>query len=908
MVRFSFFLLLLFYFPSFGQKEVSNWYFGHKSGLTFSSGVPIPLNDGKLNTQEGCASISDVAGNLLFYTDGITIWNRNHNVMVNGTGLQGHSSSTQSAVVVPLPGSSTLYYVFTVNIDPRGLKYSIIDMSLQGGLGEVTQKNLHLMDDAREKLNAVRHCNNKDVWVLAKKFGTDAYNAYLVTPTGVATIPVVSFTGNVVGGPASNAIGVMKCSPDGKKLAAAHYKYNDYVELLDFNNQTGVLSNPKRLTVRPSNAYPEDGGAYGIEFSNDSKNLYVSSYYGLQNRTFIHQFDATKVSEALIQASKIKIDSQYNRQYGGMQLGPDGKIYVTEMEYNHLSVINAPNNNGTACNFAPRSLYLGSSGSNYSFIGLPTFLQSYLNNNPLYDFSYTGNCSSLSVDFDINSVVGLDSLKWNFGDPTTDLLNTSSLPDPTHLYSGAGVYNVSLIVYKGECASIDTIRKSIWVGQVNTFLGNDTSLCEGQVMILQPQTVSGATFLWSTGATTSSISINSGGVYWVKQTIGGCQYIDSISINFNPLPNIFSLGGDTTLCDGEQLILNGPIGTGLSYLWSAGVTATTITVVDSNKYWLEITNPEGCKRADTIYVDYTRLPIFSLGADTSFCEGQTITLSSSITGGNYLWNTGATSQSINIDMSNLFWNEVEKSGCRFRDSINIDVKPRPFINLGGDTTLCEGQILILNAQNPGASYLWQDRSVFQTLSVANKGKYFVQVTKNGCSNTDTIDINYDSTPRFDLGANQTICDGQTIVLNPSVSSTAIFNYLWQDGSTNATFAVKQIGQYILTVTNYCGSYTDSITYTKGVCKIYVPNAFTPNKDGRNDLFRARYGENIKNFNLQVYNRWGQKAFESNDINKGWDGKINGILQPQGAFVWIIRYDTFTSEEQMLLKGSFVLIY
>ena len=157
-------LLLGIAFPTllFGQSETSNWYFGNGAGITFNTdGSVTPLSNGKLNTFEGCASISNGFGGLLFYTDGIIVYNQDHAIMENGTGLFGDPSSTQSALIVPKPGEPDIFFIFTVDTkieeeDPdRGLNYSTIDMSMNGGKGRVIQKNIPLLADCSEKITAV---------------------------------------------------------------------------------------------------------------------------------------------------------------------------------------------------------------------------------------------------------------------------------------------------------------------------------------------------------------------------------------------------------------------------------------------------------------------------------------------------------------------------------------------------------------------------------------------------------------------------------------------------------------------------------------------------------------------------------------------------------------------------------
>jgi len=132
-------------------------------------------------------------------------------------------------------------------------------------------------------------------------------------------------------------------------------------------------------------------------------------------------------------------------------------------------------------------------------------------------------------------------------------------------------------------------------------------------------------------------------------------------------------------------------------------------------------------------------------------------------------------------------------------------------------------------------------------------------------------------------------------------------YLWSNGSTANKISVTQEGLYSLQLMNNCGSKTDEILIKEGICKLYVPSGFTPNKDGLNDFFRASFGEDITEFKIQLFGRWGQIVFETNDIRKGWDGSIKGIPQPTGLYVWTIKYKTRTDPKEQLMKGTVMLI-
>jgi hypothetical protein len=244
----------------FAQNEAAIWYFGQNAGLDFNSGAPVALTDGALVTQEGCATISDATGSLLFYTDGITVWNRNHVPMPNGTDLLGDPSSTQSGIIVPYPGNIELYYIFTVHDagELEGLQYSMVDMSLNGGLGDVTTKNIPLATPVAEKLTAVEHANGTDIWVVAHGYGNNDFLAYLVTPTGLVTTPVVSSVGEILpilpNGQGTR--GYMKISPNGQFLVTVS-NGTRLRELFRFDSFSGQVSdvidlNPYFLPLRQS--------------------------------------------------------------------------------------------------------------------------------------------------------------------------------------------------------------------------------------------------------------------------------------------------------------------------------------------------------------------------------------------------------------------------------------------------------------------------------------------------------------------------------------------------------------------------------------------------------------------------------------------------------------------------------
>jgi len=440
----------IFSFCANAQNEANIWYFGEYAGLDFNSGAPVSITDGQLLTNEGCATISDSTGDLLFYTDGITVYNRNHAIMPNGFDLYGDSSSTQSSIIVPKPNDSNIYYIFTTDDflfdSVRGTNYSIVDMSLQGGFGDVTTKNVQLLNfgNSTEKLSAVLHANGNDIWVLTHGFNNNNFYAYLVSNTGLNTTPIVSSVGPVVDSSAtgifSNMIGTIKLSPQGDKLAICNH--DDGVQLYDFDNATGSVSNPKVISTRFKDAH--------AEFSPNGNVLYVS---GIE-ANWLYQYD---LLESNINSSELLLSNSGARQ---LQLGPDGKLYVSQILSANVGVINNPDVLGMGCNYIENGVLLS---SGQCIAGLPQFIQSFFN----VGIQVDSVCFGEVTTFNANIPISYDTLLWDFGDGIT-----STLEAPSHTYTSSGTFTATLTVTFGGQTSSDSKEVIIYEQPTATAIPN----------------------------------------------------------------------------------------------------------------------------------------------------------------------------------------------------------------------------------------------------------------------------------------------------------------------------------------------------------------------------------------------------------------------------------------------------
>ncbi|GEP51925.1 hypothetical protein FNO01nite_25970 [Flavobacterium noncentrifugens] len=360
------------------------WYFGNQAAVVFESNGPVALTNSSMSQFEGVATMSDANGNLLFYTNGITIYNRNHQTMQNGDGLLSNSSNTQAAFVVPFPGNPNRYFVIT----PNSYYYSIVDMALDNGNGAVVAdaKNILLTNEGSEKVAGLLAANQTDIWLITYGNSQSRFNTYKITSQGITETPVVSAFPV-----ASGYFGYMKISPDGTKIATANFDQNFH--LYDFDAATGIVSNQKIIT------FPSIGGfgSYGIEFSPNSNLIYLADHRG-ENRVF--QFDITLETPELIANSRVALAANI-QALGALQLGPDNKIYLARENSSFLGVINQPNVIGTACDYVADAVNLAGKTSS---LGLPGFVASSLVKTEPYIHSFSPTSGNTGTTVTITGI------------------------------------------------------------------------------------------------------------------------------------------------------------------------------------------------------------------------------------------------------------------------------------------------------------------------------------------------------------------------------------------------------------------------------------------------------------------------------------------------------------------------
>lgn len=385
-----------------------------------------------------------------------------------------------------------------------------------------------------------------------------------------------------------------------------------------------------------------------------------------------------------------------------------------------------------------------------------------------------------------------------------------------------------------------------------------------------------------------------------------CNDTTSIRVTAPPKPIAF-LGNDSTLCNGDSLLLQLPLLANHQYQWQDNSIGNTYQVKAPGLYTVTVTNQYNCTAIDTVQIFYKSLPKFSLGNDVTSCSNQQISLSPSpAVQGDYLWSNGSNTSTINVTASGQYWLTVNDNGCLFRDTVQVVVKPAPVLNLGNDTTLCEDQILVLNAAYPNATYLWQDGSTSSIFTVKEQGNFGVQTELNGCVAVDNIDVNYINRPSVNLVTDTSLCITQQLTLNAFFPNA---RYLWPDGSTQPQYTVTQPGIYSVQVTNLCGSTlsTAVVNFENCNCIFFVPKAFTPDNNGKNDLFKPSYQCLFTNYSFRIFNRFGEAVFNTSNPSAGWNGMFKNKQQPIGAYIWLLQYVDKLSGQFKTKKGTVVLI-
>lgn len=519
------------------------------------------------------------------------------------------------------------------------------------------------------------------------------------------------------------------------------------------------------------------------------------------------------------------------------------------------------------------------------------------------------NCQGDNLLFQ-NRSQGAAVYHWNFGVDTT-FDDTSNLKNASYLYSKPGTYSITLIAKNTICA--DTSEFDIIVKpKFNTKLANDTLFCGPFVKTLVTNTP-GKAYLWSTGEKTPSIVVKSAGKYTVSVIDAPCTARDTINI-INDLSQL-DLGPDSVICRDSfvQFVYAGKSGY-KSYLWNDGSIKDSVFIKQLGTYWVQVVNKNNCPSSDSITFVLYPPPRVNLN-DTLFCKGTNVILDGvnysikTKLETNYTWNNGETTPQIVTGIPGRYIVKVRNRLCTLFDTA-ILTHIETGLELGNDTFYCGPVARWLRPKSDYVKYQWFDFFEGKDYYATTPGKKKLTITtKEGCVESDSVNLIQYPNVDAGLGNDTTICLSSRLEIR---ASDSMVSHLWNTGATSQSIFIKDSGLYTVTVTNVNGCVvSDTIKIREDgnavPSEMYMPNAFTPNDDGLNEYYPGNsYKDPGASYMLRLYNRWGEKIFESDLPAIQWDGTYKGNLVPQDVYVFYVKY-LACDEKEHWVRGTFTLM-
>lgn len=774
------------------QRGAWNWYFGTRAGITFQNGDPEPLFDGMLSTIEGCATQSEPGtGNLLFYTDGVTVWNRFHEPMPNGTGLYGDASTSQSALIVPAPGSPGIYYIFnaapitSANLNGRCfcLYYSVVDLRRENGFGDVVRKNVILIDEITEHLTGTQDCLGEGFWIVARSRTTRHFYSFHFTRDGLSAVPVVSDASNP--SLTVRSAGQMHISPEGKRLVITSVSSNS--QLYDFNAATGKVTNGINL-------FPNDpqGAHYGAAFTPDGRFVYIA----VSDRSDTVPLEIFRFRTDLPSASQVVASRQLAAGISGtlsswipMQLAPDGRIYIGRPSSFRLSAIRRPSAlDIDSIQFVDTAISLTGRCQN----GLPNFMGTTLFSSvgpsascraPVADFSTAGGCEGTCFPFIDESTGDIESWLWTFEGANPPV---STFKSPARVcFDAAGTYRVRLIVSNGFGS--DTMTKDITVlPRPDLAVSPELSICRGSTVRL---VASGATsYHWSPAAllsdTTSAEPIASPTNTTLFTVIGrspaGCLDTATILVR---VP-VMEAGQDQTICRGDAVRLTAS--GAASYAWQPTVglsdptSATPVASPQTTTSYVVTMQTDSCVSIDTVVVNVVDTFRVRIAAPQRVCADDTVRLDVMGGGTSFRWEPAivfddATAQRprLRITQPTMVRVTARSGACVAVDSVMIDALQRPVVQAGPDVQICPGDTTRLRVTTSATSVRWtpsdglDDPTSRSPLCVTDRSMtYVVEAFDDAsCVSADTLRVIVRTDISVSAGPDKAICRNGAVQLS-----------------------------------------------------------------------------------------------------------------------------------------------
>jgi len=448
------------------------------------------------------------------------------------------------------------------------------------------------------------------------------------------------------------------------------------------------------------------------------------------------------------------------------------------------------------------------------------------------------------------------------------------------------------------CTQTDTVLVTVIFESFD--LGADIEICDGEEATLDTG-FPDAQHEWNTTEDTSSITVSEEQLYTVTVTSDlGCSIEDDIYVTVLELPEV-DLGEDQNLCVGDSYNLNAGNG-GVSYEWSTAQASQVITVLETDTYSVEVTDVNNCVNTDEVLITFNENPTAELADVINICEDEFALLDAGNPGSSYEWNlVSDETQTISVNQTGTYVVSVTNpENCTTVDEIEVLVSTYPSVDLGPDVALCEGETIFLNS-GAGAdlNVNWNTTAQSSSIEVSQSAEYSVTVDNDYCFTTDEISVIFNPLPTNNIPEDTTVCFVTSI--DPLILDASNFGstYEWSTGSTESTAEISLPGVYSVLVTSAFGCENTFFTEVNEVCfgpYMYIPNSFTPNGDGDNDAWKPE-GIFVLDYEMRVFNRWGEVVFESNDFDEFWlgDHKNGDHYVPEGVYSYQMRFKYVLNE-------------
>jgi gliding motility-associated-like protein len=867
------------------SKTGNLWYFGDKSGLDFSTSPPTLLGNGQSSTTSNSATICDAKGNLLLYTDGKQIYNRFHQPMPNANILVG--SLVFDVMIIPHPGQTGQYYVLA-NYDGGKTYYSLVDLTLDDGKGDVVpgQKNLLLVLDV-QGMAAIKSCAFNGYWFVTRKFDVQGtFVSFRIDESGINNSPVFSPTNQPVG-----LVRQLKISPDGQQIACTYYINSVFdssaLSIYRFDPYSGgTITNPQLL-----GKFKDPFRAYGVEFSPNSRYLYASGTF--PGNFQLVQYDLQGGNTQTIISSRIGISKLPGQTIAFLQLGPDHKIYAPTYSFFQptayfLDVIHKPNNAGLDCQFEHESLGItaffpnGTAKDGTCNVIASILAQPEINLSPAAPDTICALGTPKLYEL-LSFSCGIDSITWTVAGLGAQIQPNFQSATIRYLNYGNGKLIVKAFSSCGNLS--DTL--DIWViapPSTPLNLGPDLEVCDNGVFTFNAG--SGFTrYQWSDGSTDSTTTTLFPGVYWVNvwDACGNLQ-TDTIKVSIQQV-SVLNVGTDLPQqCSGFSKTYTLPAGFS-SWSWSpnqylncSNCPEVTISPETSTNWVVVAQTSEGCISVDTLQALIRDTLLFQL--DTFVCQNEALIIFDSLLAPN------STTQ---------FFQPAGSVGCDTLWTVNVAV--REASSTAFSVTICNNETFL---------YL-EEHLEPETITT------FQFTNAVGCDSMVYITVNSFPSLTLSLPMDTSIRIGDAVALDAVATGSPTLNFSWSppDGLSclNCPDPVANpldTITYTLEVTDANGCVMEKSVQVRVIneCDIQVPNAFTPNGDGANDVFRPVLDPCVHTVTLwRVVNRWGQTVFEqynipAEDIQLGWDGQRNGEPHPSDVLIWMAEYELYNGERKI----------